>query len=167
MSYPMKRSFHGGDETSAIPTATITSTDVNHSSSGDLKKIKSSNATHHCLASSSSSDELPTMEGNDTKLPPSLVANDLIYHHSSVPTKVEDEMTVCHLLEPISTAASSVLPTKGMEENEVDRTSQDYYFDSYAHHAIHEEMLKDEVRTRTYEMAICQNKHLFHDKVRG
>ena len=46
-------------------------------------------------------------------------------------------------------------------------TSQDYYFDSYAHHAIHEEMLKDEVRTKTYEMAICQNKHLFQDKVRS
>jgi hypothetical protein len=47
-----------------------------------------------------------------------------------------------------------------------ERTSKDYYFDSYAHHGIHEEMLKDEVRTRTYEMAIMQNKHLFKDKVR-
>ena len=46
-----------------------------------------------------------------------------------------------------------------------DRTSKDYYFDSYAHHAIHEEMLKDEVRTKTYEMAIKQNAHLFKDKV--
>jgi hypothetical protein len=46
-----------------------------------------------------------------------------------------------------------------------DPTSKDYYFDSYAHHAIHEEMLKDEVRTKTYEMAIMQNKHLFQDKV--
>ena len=44
-------------------------------------------------------------------------------------------------------------------------TSKDYYFDSYAHHAIHEEMLKVEVRTRTCEMAIMQNKHLFQDKV--
>lgn len=26
-------------------------------------------------------------------------------------------------------------------------------------------MLKDEVRTRTYEMAIMQNKHVFKDKV--
>lgn len=33
-------------------------------------------------------------------------------------------------------------------EEEEDKTSSDYYFDSYAHHAIHEEMLKDEVRTR-------------------
>lgn len=46
-----------------------------------------------------------------------------------------------------------------------ERTSKDYYFDSYAHHAIHEEMLKDEVRTKTYQMAIMQNKHLFQDKV--
>jgi len=50
-------------------------------------------------------------------------------------------------------------------DDDPDRTSKDYYFDSYAHHAIHEEMLKDEVRTRTYEMAIMQNKHLFQEKI--
>lgn len=50
-------------------------------------------------------------------------------------------------------------------DKNLDRTSKDYYFDSYAHHAIHEEMLKDEVRTRTYEMAIKQNAHLFRDKI--
>ena len=46
-----------------------------------------------------------------------------------------------------------------------DRTSKDYYFDSYAHHAIHEEMLKDEVRTRTYQSAILDNRHIFKDKI--
>ena len=46
-----------------------------------------------------------------------------------------------------------------------DRTSKDYYFDSYSHHGIHEEMLKDEVRTRTYQMAILGNRHLFEGKV--
>ncbi|KAM3716185.1 Protein arginine N-methyltransferase [Dirofilaria immitis] len=44
-------------------------------------------------------------------------------------------------------------------------TSKDYYFDSYAHFGIHEEMLKDEVRTITYRNAIYHNKHLFKDKV--
>ena len=29
-------------------------------------------------------------------------------------------------------------------------TSADYYFNSYAHFGIHEEMLKDTVRTKTY-----------------
>ena len=29
-------------------------------------------------------------------------------------------------------------------------TAKDYYFDSYAHFGIHEEMLKDEVRTKAY-----------------
>lgn len=48
-----------------------------------------------------------------------------------------------------------------------DRTSRDYYFDSYSHHGIHEEMLKDEVRTRTYQMAVLNNRHLFEGKVRG
>ncbi len=41
----------------------------------------------------------------------------------------------------------------------------DYYFDSYAHSGIHEEMLKDTVRTETYRDAICGNRFLFEDKV--
>ncbi|CAL1533718.1 unnamed protein product [Lymnaea stagnalis] len=44
-------------------------------------------------------------------------------------------------------------------------TSKDYYFDSYAHFGIHEEMLKDEVRTLTYRNSMYYNKHLFKDKV--
>ena len=56
-------------------------------------------------------------------------------------------------------ADACIISTDGDE-----RTSKDYYFDSYSHHAIHEEMLKDEVRTRTYEMAIMQNSHLFEGK---
>lgn len=42
-----------------------------------------------------------------------------------------------------------------------DMTSADYYFDSYAHFGIHEEMLKDEVRTLTYRDSMVMNKHLF------
>jgi len=45
-----------------------------------------------------------------------------------------------------------------------EQTSKDYYFDSYSHHGIHEEMLKDEVRTKTYQMAIMKNAHLFKGK---
>lgn len=44
-------------------------------------------------------------------------------------------------------------------------TSADYYENSYGHFGIHEEMLKDEVRTRTYMNAIMRNKHLFEGKV--
>ncbi|KAF2712245.1 arginine n-methyltransferas-like protein [Pleomassaria siparia CBS 279.74] len=43
--------------------------------------------------------------------------------------------------------------------------SEAHYFNSYNHHGIHEEMLKDEVRTRSYRDAIYQNGHLFKDKV--
>ncbi|XP_072996482.1 probable protein arginine N-methyltransferase 1 isoform X1 [Typha latifolia] len=46
-----------------------------------------------------------------------------------------------------------------------DKTSADYYFDSYSHFGIHEEMLKDVVRTRTYQNAIYHNNFLFKDKV--
>jgi len=44
-------------------------------------------------------------------------------------------------------------------------TSKDYYFDSYAHFGIHEEMLKDEVRTLTYRNSMWHNKHLFKNKI--
>ncbi|KAJ5764012.1 hypothetical protein N7533_002693 [Penicillium manginii] len=47
----------------------------------------------------------------------------------------------------------------GMEHSEV------RYFTSYDHHGIHEEMLKDDVRTRSYRDSIYQNRHLFKDKV--
>jgi len=50
-------------------------------------------------------------------------------------------------------------PMKGLEHSEA------HYFNSYNHHGIHEEMLKDEVRTRSYMNAIVQNKHLFKDKI--
>ncbi|KIY69543.1 protein arginine n-methyltransferase [Cylindrobasidium torrendii FP15055 ss-10] len=45
-----------------------------------------------------------------------------------------------------------------------DMTSRDYYADSYAHFGIHEEMLKDSVRTGSYRNAIMQNEHLFAGK---
>lgn len=50
-------------------------------------------------------------------------------------------------------------------EKKEDMTSRDYYFDSYAHFGIHEEMLKDEVRTLTYRNSMYHNKHLFKGKV--
>lgn len=46
-----------------------------------------------------------------------------------------------------------------------DKTSADYYFDSYSHFGIHEEMLKDTVRTKTYQNVIYKNSFLFKDKV--
>eukprot|EP00002_Diphylleia_rotans_P028120 TRINITY_DN5671_c0_g1_i1.p1 TRINITY_DN5671_c0_g1~~TRINITY_DN5671_c0_g1_i1.p1 ORF type:complete len:339 (+),score=89.23 TRINITY_DN5671_c0_g1_i1:69-1085(+) len=49
--------------------------------------------------------------------------------------------------------------------NVAGKTSADYYFDSYSHFGIHEEMLKDDVRTRSYQKSIYQNKHLFEGKI--
>ncbi|KAJ6957672.1 hypothetical protein NC653_039593 [Populus alba x Populus x berolinensis] len=46
-----------------------------------------------------------------------------------------------------------------------DKTSADYYFDSYSHFGNMQEMLKDVVRTKTYQNVIYQNKFLFKDKV--
>jgi protein arginine N-methyltransferase 1 len=44
-------------------------------------------------------------------------------------------------------------------------TSKDYYFDSYAHFGIHEEMLKDQIRTNAYKDAFLMNEHLVRGKV--
>lgn len=55
---------------------------------------------------------------------------------------------------------ASTLSKRGQE----DKTSADYYFDSYAHFGIHEEMLKDRVRTKGYMNAIVNNRQLFEGK---
>ena len=44
-------------------------------------------------------------------------------------------------------------------------TSEDYYFDSYAHFGIHEEIVKDKVCALTYRDSMLHNKHLFRNKV--
>ncbi|EKX37628.1 hypothetical protein GUITHDRAFT_158580 [Guillardia theta CCMP2712] len=46
-----------------------------------------------------------------------------------------------------------------------DITSKDYYFDSYAHFGIHEQMIKDSVRTGSYQEAIERNRKVFEGKV--
>lgn len=66
-------------------------------------------------------------------------------------------------MDEVATAekpATTVVDGKNGEKKE-DMTSRDYYFDSYAHFGIHEEMLKDEVRTLTYRNSMYHNKHLF------
>jgi len=45
------------------------------------------------------------------------------------------------------------------------KENHDYYFGSYSHFYIHEEMLKDTVRTLTYQRAIEENKEDFKDKI--
>lgn len=64
-------------------------------------------------------------------------------------------------------AVPGAVPSAAPETNggdNGDMTSRDYYADSYAHFGIHEEMLKDEVRTLSYRNAICNNPHLFKGK---
>lgn len=66
----------------------------------------------------------------------------------------------------VNTVALEGAKQNGTENMPVDEmTSKDYYFDSYAHFGIHEEMLKDEVRTVTYRNSMMYNKHLFAGKI--
>jgi len=67
--------------------------------------------------------------------------------------------------DPNSGATNAVTGTGGPSGLHATMTSRDYYFESYAHFGIHEEMLKDGARTRAYQNAIMSNQHLFRDKV--
>lgn len=54
---------------------------------------------------------------------------------------------------------------KQMVQDFGERDKHDYYFGSYSSFHIHEEMLKDTVRTRTYQKAIMDNPEDFKDKI--
>ncbi|XP_063052463.1 protein arginine N-methyltransferase 8-B [Engraulis encrasicolus] len=91
---------------------------------------------------------------------------------SPLPKPVTSSISsVHHLPRPAHTPHSTSLPScpgRGKMAKFLDpedMTSRDYYFDSYAHFGIHEEMLKDEVRTLTYRNSMYHNKHVFKDKI--
>ncbi|KAK4713570.1 hypothetical protein R3W88_019477 [Solanum pinnatisectum] len=73
------------------------------------------------------------------------------YEDESSNIEVEEDTSMC---DPID---DSIVGS--------DKTSADYYFDSYSHFGIHEEMLKDVVRTKTYQNVIYKNSFLVKDKV--
>ena len=53
-----------------------------------------------------------------------------------------------------------ILPGHSDMENK-----KDYYFNSYSSYYIHEQMLKDKIRTGTYRDAILKNPEVFKDKI--
>ncbi|ETE74101.1 Protein arginine N-methyltransferase 3, partial [Ophiophagus hannah] len=57
-------------------------------------------------------------------------------------------------------SSSSASTTGNLKEDE-----EDVYFSSYGHFGIHEEMLKDKVRTESYRDFIYLNPHIFRDKI--
>jgi len=52
-----------------------------------------------------------------------------------------------------------------MDTDSNPKSNSDYYWNSYAHFGIHEEMLKDHVRMTAYRNSIVNNKHLFKGKI--
>jgi len=51
------------------------------------------------------------------------------------------------------------------QDLQYNKEKHDYYFGSYSHFYIHEEMLKDEIRTNAYRKAIEGNPQDFKDKI--
>ncbi|XP_078196888.1 protein arginine N-methyltransferase 3 isoform X10 [Callithrix jacchus] len=60
----------------------------------------------------------------------------------------------------VRTCSSSTSAIADLQEDE-----DCVYFSSYGHYGIHEEMLKDKIRTESYRDFIYQNPHIFKDKV--
>ncbi|XP_058273651.1 protein arginine N-methyltransferase 8-B isoform X4 [Hemibagrus wyckioides] len=113
------------------------------------------------MAEAESSEQKQQQRQQSTSNPP-----------SSQPPPVPKPMaSVHHVPRPPHTphvSALSTCPGRGKMAkllNPEEMTSRDYYFDSYAHFGIHEEMLKDEVRTLTYRNSMYHNKHIFKDKI--
>lgn len=75
------------------------------------------------------------------------------------------DLSKCFL--PANALKNEVLPLPLDGDNPAGylRDSTDYYFDSYSHFNIHEDMLKDVVRTKTYMNSMIKNKHLFEGKI--
>uniref|UniRef100_A0A336LQ92 type I protein arginine methyltransferase n=1 Tax=Culicoides sonorensis TaxID=179676 RepID=A0A336LQ92_CULSO len=55
--------------------------------------------------------------------------------------------------------------TGSTNESRTEEINNDCYFKSYARLSIHRDMLKDEIRTKTYRNVIYDNKHLFKGKI--
>ena len=59
--------------------------------------------------------------------------------------------------QPRSSLPALATPVADLKNGAADVTAADYYFQSYSHFGIHEEMLKDKVRTLAYRKAITSN----------
>ena len=63
-----------------------------------------------------------------------------------------------------SASGTEVQLAAGQCDGEPAEDTNTYYFNSYSHFGIHEEMLKDEVRTKAYRDALLKNSHLLKGK---
>ncbi|OVA11775.1 Ribosomal L11 methyltransferase [Macleaya cordata] len=94
--------------------------------------------------------------------------NESFSHPQVTKLSIDDEEEEEEFVEEMTTESSN-LDHSMCEADETligsDKTSADYYFDSYSHFGIHEEMLKDAVRTKTYQNVIYKNTFLFKDKI--
>ncbi|XP_073034128.1 protein arginine N-methyltransferase 1.1-like isoform X2 [Primulina eburnea] len=68
-------------------------------------------------------------------------------------------------LEEVATESSSMCEPEGIFNDGDNKTSADYYFDSYSHFGKLLLLLLDAVRTKTYQNVIYKNPFLYKDKV--
>lgn len=74
------------------------------------------------------------------------------------------ELTMDKTVNDVTKTSSRFLVSNDLTNKSVnisEMTSKDFYYDSFAHFGIHEELLKDQVRTTAYKNAMYYNQHLF------
>lgn len=69
------------------------------------------------------------------------------------------------MVDTASSEATKIAFVEEWEPVKLMASSADYYYDSYNHYGVHEDVLKDTVTTHAYQRAIKQNVHLFRDAV--
>ena len=171
---PMKRSLHN---------------DSNHSSSSELKSFPVAQPINNTNCNNASSTEkkhksekeTPSSTTYESALDP-IGGGSFVSNHSNIAIDFDDSGCINNNNANASNKSGTTESTKtnptNTNKNDTttnpptttnnaaeSKTSRDYYFDSYSHYGIHEEMLKDEVRTRTYQNAILNNKHIFKNKI--
>ena len=90
---------------------------------------------------------------------------DLRAQVSALQSQLSDAKT---LIASLSSQVSDKVSIQNSSDHTVrmvpSKDNDTYYFTSYGHYGIHEQMLKDRVRTGAYESAICGNPNLFKGK---
>ncbi|XP_061131817.1 protein arginine N-methyltransferase 3 isoform X1 [Syngnathus typhle] len=83
----------------------------------------------------------------------------------AVPQTFEDVQNLMLLVQSLVLDADNERPANPRAVAELREDEDEAYFSSYGHYGIHEEMLKDKVRTESYRDFIYSNPDVFKDKI--
>jgi len=110
------------------------------------------------------SDDDETMDAAKIAPPPSIVTSTLTPPTTTTPS-TERELQLTRRLARATELLTAYGVQDDINDDEIEGPDNDtYYFDSYSHWGIHQEMLTDVVRTKAYQHAIEKNTKYFQGK---